>query len=271
MLTISEKEFRQLSELIKEKYGINLKEEKKTFMIGRLHNLLTQMGFSTFSQYYNYLLIDKTGKAESVLLDKITTNHTFFMREADHFFYFRDEVLPRLKGVINIGDLRGWCAASSSGEEPYTIAMIINDFIKSNKLDWDKKLLATDISLNVLETARAGIYSNEKVDTLPKYWQLSYFQKYDSNNKILKDEIKNEVLFRRLNLMDEVFPFRKKLHFVFCRNVMIYFDIPTKEKLIKKIHGALETGGYLFIGHSESLGKDNPDFKYLCPSVYKKI
>ena len=271
MISISDIEFNQLREYIQVNYGIYLKDEKKTFVIGRLHNVLTQMEFVSFTEYYKYLLSDQSGEAVTILLDKITTNHTFFMREAEHFYYLRDYVLPEIRKNIRNSDLRVWCAASSTGEEPYTLAMIINDYTKATKLDWDKKILATDIAPNVLKIAKRGVYSNEKLVSLPKYWQLSYFEKFDSDNMVVKDEHKKEVIFRRLNLMDNEFPFKKKLHIIFCRNVMIYFDNKTKDILIQKMSDLLEKGGYLFIGHSESISKDIGSLRYECPSVYKKI
>ena len=271
MITISDREFDQLREYIQVNYGIYLKDEKKTFVIGRLHNVLTQMEFVSFTEYYKYLLSEQSGEAVTILLDKITTNHTFFMREAEHFYYLRDYALPDIGKNIRNDDLRVWCAASSTGEEPYTLAMIINDYTQSAKLSWDKKLLATDIAPNVLEIAKHGVYSNEKLESLPKYWKLSYFEKFDSDNMIVKDDHKKEVIFRRLNLMDSVFPFRKKFHIIFCRNVMIYFDSKTKDLLLQKMYDMLEKDGYLFIGHSESINKDITSLKYVCPSVYKKI
>ena len=270
MFTITDKEFNLLSEYIQVNYGIHLKSEKKTFVIGRLHNVLIQMGFQSFTEYYNYLILDKSGEAVTILLDKITTNHTFFMREAEHFYYLRDFVLPQLAKSIKNNDLRVWCAASSTGEEPYTLAMIINEFSQATNLKWDKKLLATDIANNVLEQAKKGVYSNEKLASIPKYWKMTYFKNYDNDNLIITDELKKEVIFRRFNLMDEVFPFKKKFSVIFCRNVMIYFDNDTKDILIRKFCDMLEVGGYLFIGHSESINKDIVSLKCIRPSVYRK-
>lgn len=271
MYTITEKEFNLLADYIQVNYGIHLKSEKKTFVIGRLHNVLTQMGCSSFMEYYKYLISDISGEAVTILLDKITTNHTFFMREAKHFYYFRDVVLPQMKKNVRNNDFRVWCAASSTGEEPYTLAMIIDEFTTANKKEWDKKILATDIANNVLEVARNGVYSNEKVAPLPKYWKLAYFSKKDNDHLVIKDVLKKEVIFRRFNLMEQIFPFQKKFHVIFCRNVMIYFDNTTKEKLIIKFSDMLEKGGYLFIGHSESISKDIVSLKCVCPFVYLKI
>ncbi len=270
MLTITQKEFNQLASFIHENYGIRLKEEKKTLLIGRLQNVLQQAGFKNFTEYFQYLITDKTGEAVITLVDKVTTNHTYFMREADHFFYFRDKVLPQIINTVKNKDLRIWSAACSSGEESYTLAMILDEFFGKEKATWDTKVLATDISDKVLKTARASIYGNDRIEQLPERWRKIYFKSYDSQNSILTDAIRNEVIYRKLNLMEPVFPFKKKFHTIFCRNVMIYFDSQTKDELVNKLYNLLENGGYLFIGHSESLNRETTKFKYVMPSVYRK-
>ncbi len=270
MITITKKEFRQLAEYIKANYGINLKDEKQALVTGRLHNILAQNNFGNFTEYFEHIISDKTGAAAITLIDKITTNHTFFMREADHFFYFRDKVLPYLKKAVQKNDLRIWSAGCSSGEEPYTLAMILDEFFGGEKMFWDTKILATDISGRVLEEAQRGIYGSDAVASLPSAWKLNYFKKYDQENVIVADKIRNEVIYRKLNLMDKAFPFRAKFHVIFCRNVMIYFDTPTKLELVRKFYELTEYGGYLFIGHSESLGHDGSGYRYIMPAVYRK-
>lgn len=270
MFTITEKEFRQLADYIKVNYGINLKEEKKALVTCRLQNVLIQAGYDNFTDYYKYILQDKSGEAVTTLVDKITTNHTFFMREAEHFNFFRDKVLPYLTKTVKDRDLRIWCAACSTGEESYTLAMLLDEFFGLDKKLWDTKILATDISENVLCTAKKAVYSNEKIASLPAYVRLNYFKKYDNDNFVLIDRIKNEVIYRKFNLMDGVFPFKKKFHTIFCRNVMIYFDNETKIRLVNKLYDSLECGGYLFIGHSESISRENTKFKYIMPAVYRK-
>lgn len=270
MVTITEKEFKQLSDYIKTNYGIHLKKEKMALVTGRLHSVLQHAGFQSFTNYYNYIVSDKSGDAVVTLIDKITTNHTFFMREADHFYYFRDKVLPYLINTIKNKDLRIWCAASSSGEESYTLAMILDEFFGKEKMCWDTKILATDISEKVLDMARGGIYSSERIAPLPYHWKTNYFKKLDAENSVLVDKIRNEVIYRKFNLMDNVFPFKKKFHTIFCRNVMIYFDNDTKNRLVEKLYDQMEYGGYLFIGHSESLNREATRFKYVMPSVYRK-
>ncbi len=170
MLAISDKEFKQLADYIKVNYGINLKNEKQTLLIGRLNNVLMENSFTNFSDYYKYVMSDTTGGAVGTLVDRITTNHTFFMREAVHFNFFREKVLPHLVSTSKEKDLRIWSAGCSSGEEPYTLAMIIDDFLGVEKKWWDTKILATDISSKVLETAIKGVYSNEGMASLPVLW-----------------------------------------------------------------------------------------------------
>ncbi len=270
MVELTSKEFQQLSDYIKNNYGIRLKQEKMTLVSGRLHNVLQQAGFNNFTEYYDYLIADKTGNAVTTLVNKITTNHTYFMREASHFEYFKSKVLPYLSEKVMDKDLRVWCAACSTGEEAYTLAMLIDEYFGKSKMWWDTKILATDISEKVLDLAQKGVYSNERIAPLPSAWKMNYFKAYDDENSVLIDRIKDEVIYRKLNLMDNVFPFRKKLHTIFCRNVMIYFDNETKNKLVDKLYDHLEYGGYLFIGHSESLNRDTTKFKYVLPSVYRK-
>lgn len=270
MIEITEKEFKQLAEYIKSNYGINLKEEKKVLVNGRLHNVLIDNNCSSFSEFFNLLYNDKTGKLPIQLINKITTNHTFFMRETEHFCYFRDNVLPYLKHKITDKDLRVWSAGCSSGEEPSTLAMIISDFFGKEKLFWDTKILATDISDRVLQKAKKGEYFNEELASLPLEWRRDYFRKINNESSVLVDKIRNEIIYRKFNLMDEVFPFKKKFQVIFCRNVMIYFDNKTKTELVNKFYDFTEPGGYLFIGHSESLNRGSTKYKYVRPSVYRK-
>lgn len=270
MVEINDKEFAQLAKYIKDNYGINLKEEKKMLVIGRLHTVLAENNFDNFSQYYKYLISDNTGNAVNILVNKITTNHTYFMREKTHFDYLKEKALPNLITLVKDRDLRMWCAGCSSGEEAYTLAMILDQFCQEKKLWWDKKILATDISDKVLNIARNGVYQREQIIPLPEPWKRDYLKKFDQDNFIFGDKIKNEIVYRKFNLMERVFPFKKKFHVIFCRNVMIYFDNNTKNELINKFYNNMEPGGYLFIGHSESLNGQNTGFKYIMPSVYRK-
>jgi len=270
MFEITENEYLKLTELIKRNYGINLGKEKKILLVGRLQNILTENNFKSFTEYFNHLITDKTGNAVSLLVDKITTNHTFFMREIQHFQFFKEKLLPYFASTITNKDLCIWSAGCSSGEEPYTLAMIVDEFLGVGKASWNAKILATDLSSKVLENASKGIYLNEQIATLPDNWKRNYFRKVDTEKNVIVDKIKNEVIFRRMNFMDPVFLLKKKLHTIFCRNVMIYFDNQTKKDLIEKFYNLTEPGGYLFIGLSETIDRNESKYKCVAPSVYRK-
>lgn len=269
-MIISEQDFRQFADYVKANYGIYFKKEKKTLVEGRLRNVLSSMNFGSLSEYLEYVKSDKTGKAASVMLDRITTNHTFFMREPAHFYYFRDTVLPYMVKTRREKDLRIWSAACSTGEEPYTLAMIIADYFGASKDGWDTTILATDISQGVLNAAKTGLYSSERMSDIPDTWRKRYFKEDGSGNFVLSEKIRNEVIFRNLNLMDAAFPFKRKMHVIFCRNVMIYFDSEAKERLVERLYEVTEPGGFLFIGHSEGLNRDRTRYRYVMPAVYRR-
>ncbi len=193
------------------------------------------------------------------------------MREFEHLEFFKREVLPWLKQKESrTKDLRVWCGAASSGEEPYTIAMVIKEFFGIEGSAWDTKVLATDISMQVLQEAFRGIYSEDKLSSLPPQWKKRFFQKVTGQAMYqVKEELKREVIFRQFNLMNP-FPFKKRMHTVFLRNVMIYFDERTKTELLQKVYNQLEPGGYLFIGMTESLNKDAVPFQVIQPSIFRK-
>lgn len=270
MIKITKNEFAKLSEYIRHNYGIQLKEGKQALVTSRLYYELVNNNCKNFTQYYEYILSDRTGEAVTALIDKITTNHTYFMREPDHFYYFRDKVLPYLSSTVKNRDLRIWSAGCSTGQEPYTLAMIINDYFKDNKKLWDTKLLATDISRKALKVAENGIFTNEEIKPLPSIWRMNYFKKTEDGNYRIVDEIRNDVIFRKFNLMERNYPFSRKFHVIFCRNVMIYFADETKNEVINKFYNMLEPGGYLFIGHTESIPRSVTGFQYVMPSVYRK-
>ncbi|MEA4833169.1 MAG: protein-glutamate O-methyltransferase CheR [Oscillospiraceae bacterium] len=269
-LELTDGEYKRLADFIKQNYGIYLKEEKRTLLTGRLYKILDKAGYSNFTDYCNFLFQDKSGKALTEFVDNITTNHTYFMRESEHFFYFRDKVLPYLEKAVPNKDLRIWCAACSTGEESYTLAMILDEYFKQTRSVWDCKVLATDISSRVLKDAAEGVYSQTKVESLPLNWKLNYFNRYGDSEYRITDAIKKEVIYRKFNLMEKAFPFKKKFHCIFCRNVMIYFDEETKDRLIEKFYDCTEPGGYLFVGHSESLNREITRYKYIMPAVYRK-
>jgi chemotaxis protein methyltransferase CheR len=270
MIAIQEKEFVQLTDYIKKNYGINL-THKKELLVNRLQQILEQNHFSSFTDYYNYIINDRSGEAATGLLNKVTTNHTFFLREIEHFNFLKQRVLPELCREAKGRDLRIWSAGCSTGEEPYSIVMTIADYFGFNKHDWDTRILATDISRRALEAARQAIYSEEQLAGVPPEWRRAYFKKIDAEHYSVTDQMKAEVIFRSFNLNGETFPFRKKFHLIFCRNVMIYFDIPTKQNLLERLYQQTETGGYLFIGHAETINRMESRYQYVQPAIYRKV
>lgn len=263
-------EFRRISMFLKDRYGIDM-TNKKEIMDGRLSNTIRNRGFDNYDAYMNALMQDSSGEMEKELVNLLSTNHTYFMREFEHFEYMKKVVLPYLrKKEEGMRDLRIWCGAASSGEEPYMLAMLLLDFFGLEHDKWDTTVLATDISTEVLQIAVRGIYKKEHVAELPDNWKRRFFRPVeDGESYVVMDELKKEVLFRQFNLMDD-FPFRKKLHVIFLRNVMIYFDRPTKQSLIKKIYDVLEPGGYLFVGRTETIEKGNVPFELVEPSIFRK-
>jgi chemotaxis protein methyltransferase CheR len=267
---ITEREFSELVHFIKQYYGINL-SQKRTLVYGRLNNYIVQSGFTSFSEYFSYVKNDLTGKAGVTLVNKLTTNHTYFLREPQHFELLKNVVLPYLAEAEKKNkDLRVWSAGCSTGEEPYTLAMMIDSYFGPEKYLWDTKILATDISTSVLEKAQKAIYPTQQLEMLPDKWRMTYFQKFSEESSIVRETIRREVIFRRFNLMNEIFPFKKKFHLILCRNVMIYFDEKTKKDLINRFYEHMEPGGYLFIGHSESINRYESKYQFIAPAVYRK-
>lgn len=270
MDTITDREFTELVQFIRKNYGINL-THKRSLVQGRLHNYVVQHGFHNFSDYFQYVLSDRTGKAGTILVNKLTTNHTYFLREPQHFEFLEQVALPYLvKAAGGDKDLRVWSAGCSTGEEPYTLAMVLDSFLGMEKCWWDAKILATDISTAALEKAHKAVYPNSQLDSLPGGWRTKYFRRLDDEHSILSDTIRREVIFRRFNLMNEVFPFKKKFHLIFCRNVMIYFEAETKRDLVNRFYDHMEPGGYLFIGHSESVNRHESKYAFVAPAIYRK-
>jgi len=269
--TLKEKDFIRFSKFIYEKCGICLHEGKKELVRARLNKRLRETGISDFEEYYDYMINDKTGEEMIVMIDAISTNMTSFYREKQHFDFLYEHVFPDYKKGKFGKRLRFWSSACSSGEEPYTIAICFFDFFGLDS-DFDVKILATDISTKVLETAQSGIYPAERTSGIPMEILKNYFQKGKQKNQGLhrvKRDVKRIIKFKRLNLM-ETFPFKPIFNFIFCRNVMIYFDKITQENLINKFYDCIVPEGYLMIGHSESMTGINHKFKYIKPSIYQK-
>ncbi|MDL2273088.1 chemotaxis protein CheR [Oscillospiraceae bacterium OttesenSCG-928-G22] len=269
MEKIKQDEFLRLVDYMKTNYGINL-EKKLSLVEGRLFSVIQQKGFHSLGEYFEHVMNDKTGTEAKTLITKLTTNYTYFMREEQHYKFLTETVLPPLVRGAREKDLRIWSAGCSSGEEPYTTVMVLDDFFGPNKNGWDTKVLATDISPSVLEMAKVGIYPAERLQNLPPAWKTKYFKKLPNDEYQVTDFVKNEIVLRSFNLMEKVFPFKRKFHVIFCRNVMIYFDRETREALLDRYYNALEPGGYLFIGLSETINKSDTKFQFVQPSIYRK-
>lgn len=273
VMQLTDREFQLISKLVYKNFGINLGERKRNLVIARLQKVLLAGGFKSFGEYYDHVVGDTSGRALLTLVDHLSTNHTYFFREKDHFDFLTSHVLPEIcKGPKNgRHKLRLWSAGCSSGEEPYTLAMVLMDYLSNNRLNVDAGILATDISVSVLNTAIAGIYPNEKLANVPISYRQRYFSQLNNGYWAVKQVLKDMVLYRRLNLMSPEFHFKGLFQVVFCRNVMIYFDKVTQRELIKRFHRYIEPGGYLFIGHSETIERELGLYKYIKPSVYQKI
>lgn len=272
---LTDAQFQKFGSLIYQKTGIYLKPEKKELLNARLGKRLRVHGFDSFRKYYDYVIGDKTGEELVQLIDVVSTNFTSFFREQAHFDFLTETALPTfIKEGRDGGSRREiffWSAACSSGEEPYTLAMVVEDFFERNP-GWRFQIIATDISTRVLTRAARGVYSDDKLIKVPKPFLKKYFQKGVGKSAgfvKIKENIRQLITFDRLNLMGE-FPWQETLDVIFCRNVMIYFNRETQQEVVKKFYGALAPGGYLLIGHSESISSLEHDFKQVDATVYQK-
>jgi chemotaxis protein methyltransferase CheR len=267
---MTREEFFRISVFVKRYCGIDL-SQKQEIVQGRLENYIRAGGWKSYTEYMNAVENDFTGRLERELVNIMTTNHTYFMREFEHFEFLRQKVLPGLKQKErNRRDLCTWCAAASTGQEPYMLAMLMKDFFGLEAESWDTKILATDISTAALGSAVCGIYTEEQISALPETWKRRFLrQRAGKNEYVVSKEIKDEVIFRQFNLMD-TFPFKRKMHIVFLRNVMIYFDRETKRQLIQKVYDVMEPGGYLFIGRTETIDRSETPFQLIQPSIFRK-
>ena len=270
-IELTDTDFANFRKLIYDKCGINLHNGKRELLKTRLAKILRHSKFTSVKAYYRYLTEKATDQEIIPLLDTISTNLTSFFREPSHFEFLSDTVFPELIKRKGNNKLNVWCAACSSGEEAYSIAITLLESVQGTQL-WDVNVLATDISTRMLNTAKQGIYDKDNIGNIPYELQRVYFKKgirkWQGFYRV-KPKLQSIIHFKRFNLM-EPFPFKQNLDVIFLRNVMIYFDKPTQEKLVNKCYEHIEKDGYFFIGHSESLTGFNHKFKYIKPSVYRK-
>jgi chemotaxis protein methyltransferase CheR len=262
-------EFDRIRELAHVKFGLDLRPGKEQLVAARLGKQLRRLGLTTFGDYYSYVLADPTGQAMVEMIDALTTNHTAFLRERAHFDFLRSKVLPEWRGRPSLGI---WSAACATGEEPYSIAISVLE-------EWGDaprpqiRILATDISTRALATAGRAVYQAERLEAMAPATIPRYFLRGEARWRgwyRLRPPVQKMVEFRRLNL-NEPLPPLPRFGVIFCRNVMIYFDRETQERLVGRLAECLEPGGYLFTGHSESLLKTAQPLAYVQPAVYRKL
>ena len=271
MLNISDQDFHRLVNYVKSNYGIDL-SKKRQLISGRLSNTITNMGYSDFTGYVDHIVSGKNAKDNEIMLNKLTTNYTYFYREKTHFDYFRDTILPYIVKTKEKNRVMSiWSAGCSSGEEPYTITMLIREFLGAQANAWDTRILATDISHQVLSKAKNGLYEEESLRELPPDWKRKYFipVKGSPGTYAVSKPLRSNVIYRTFTLMSPIH-FKLKFDVIFCRNVMIYFDQDTKEALVKRFYQASNPGAYLLIGHSENLNKERTPYDYIMPATYRK-
>ncbi len=275
-IKMSEDDFRQLSRFVKENWGIKLESNKKLMLEGRLRKRLSQLQMHTYKEYCSYLFSPEGQEREPAqMIDLVSTNKTDFFREADHFVYLTEKALPRLQSSGTVGPnkpLKIWSAGCSSGEEPYTMAMVLNEYAEKQR-GFRFSILASDISTRVLQTALMAIYPESKIEPIPMDMRKKYLlrgkDKADPQVRFVP-EIRKLIHFERINFMELDSQPLQRFHVIFCRNVIIYFDRATQEQLLNKFAQRLEPGGYLFLGHSEALTGMQVPLQGVAPMVYHK-
>ncbi|MCX7604368.1 MAG: protein-glutamate O-methyltransferase CheR [Bryobacteraceae bacterium] len=264
---LGEREFRELRELARRTFGLDLKPGKEALVHARLARRVQELGLGSIAEYIEAVKADRTGLELERLINALATNHTSFLREPQHFALLRERILPELAPRASFWI---WSAGCSTGEEPYTILFTAAERLGARI--GAMRLLATDISTRALEKAQAAIYPAERLQGLPPGWPQKYFQRgtgrWEGSVRV-KPEWRARVDFRRLNLMED-FSFLPRMAVIFCRNVMIYFDKATQERLVRRFEDRLEPGGWLLIGHSEGLMGVRHGLEYVMPAVYRK-
>lgn len=268
-IKIDDADFKRLTEFMQKKYGINL-TQKRTLIEGRLGNTIQQRGFADFKSFLNMVFADRTGTEMVNLLNRLTTNHTYFYREPEHYEFMKSTALPYFEKAKTDHKFHLWSAGCSSGEEPYTNIMQTLEYFGVKKAAWSIDLLATDISNRVMNIAKEAIYTKDSMKHMPESWKKKYFIAQPNDCFKVSPEVTKHVTFKTFNLMDPI-PFKQhKFDLIFCRNVMIYFEQDTKIELVKRYYDVLAPGGYLFIGHAESIPRDATNYQYVKPAIYRK-
>ncbi len=271
---LAPKDFKRLSRFIEDQLGIRMPDIKKVMLESRLHKRLRTLSIKSYSEYCDYLFSEQGLRQElPFMVDAVTTNKTDFFREPDHFVYLENNiVVPLLQSINDTVQLDFWSSASSTGEEIYTIAMVLHQ-IRAKFPNLRFSILGTDISQEVLQKARAGIYHESKIAGIPLALKKQFFLK-SKNPQMeqvkVKPLLKENVQFKMLNLMNNDYGIQKKFHIIFCRNVLIYFPQEKQKKILMKLYNQLHPGGYLFLGHSETITGLNLPYHSVAPTIYYK-
>lgn len=268
---LSDADFKAFSEFIYNEFGIKMPPMKRVMLQGRLLKRIRELKMNSYTEYKEYFF-SKEGQQKEIFsfLNVVTTNKTDFFRESVHFDFLSSEILPRF--VNGSSSFKVWSAGCSSGEEPYTISIVLNEFKAVNPM-FNFNILGSDISNKVLTSASKGIYAENKVALLPMELKKKYFLKSkdrDNPSVRVKPELQKNIALKYVNLMDSTYSVNEMYDVIFCRNVLIYFDRVTQEKVINKLCQHLKQGGYFFIGHSESLSGMNVPLKHIKPTIFIK-
>jgi len=266
-LELSDQELSAVIRLVYERSGITLHDGKRALIMARLQKRVRHGGFVSFGEYLKYVRADPSGDELTTLLDAIATNHTSFFREPQHFTFLSDVVLPQLAG----SPINAWSAACSTGEEPYTLAITALEKLGAGARA-SFKLIASDLSTKALTTAKGAVYKSDRVESVAPALLKKYFEKgLGSQDGLVRlaPDVRALVEFRRMNLLD-LPPIDRHFHFIFCRNVMIYFDAAVRQRVVSALERRLHPQGYLFIAHSESLNGISHRMKWIAPAVYRR-
>ncbi len=271
---LASRDFAQLTAFIYSETGIRIGLEKKTMLEGRLKKRLRELHIESYRDYCDYLFGQDGLREEKFLfIDVVTTNKTDFFREPKHFEYLTGNALPRMTALAGNQPLLLWSAGCSSGEEPYTLAMVLSEYAEAHP-GFRFRILATDISTRMLAKAELAVYAADVVEPVPPLLRRKYLMRSrerDADRARVVPELRRLVEFRRLNFMDSDYGLSDKAEGIFCRNVIIYFDRPTQEKILRKLTHQLKPGGYLFVGHSETLHDMNLPIEALGPALYRRL
>lgn len=266
MIRLREREFADIVKYMRETYGINL-EKKQILIECRMARELERLGFTSFGAYFEKMQRDSSGQMAEAMVVKLTTNYTYFMREPEHFAILSEKIFPEVFRKKYVGFYNIWCAGCSTGEECYTLSMLLGEYREKGLPVPSFRITATDISEEVLRKAEAGIYPGREIEQIPAEWRKKYCHMEDTGSFSVDRELKNNIRFLKHNLMG---PVSEKYDLILCRNVMIYFDRESRRRLVRKLEGSLNPGGYLLIGHAELLSGDETNLESVYPAVYRK-